>query len=117
MAFQGLPPPAHHYSFLHLAASWFGELLAYLLTQRQGLCNHNKRNHHSTFLQAGLTDSCSPGALTSIITLLNHRRLKSHTPTPVLPWPSSASSLSPSPPTSWQPLVVLLFSAPLFPHL
>lgn len=52
MAFQGLLPPAHHHSCLHLAASWLDELFAYLLTQRQGLCTHNQRNNHKTFLQA-----------------------------------------------------------------
>ena len=53
----GVGVVAFHYRpplFLHLTASWLDELFAYLRTQRQGPCNHNKRNAHSTSLWAGV---------------------------------------------------------------
>lgn len=91
VAFQSLPLPAYHSSPLHLAASWLDKQFAYLLTQRQGVCNSNEIQPQYVSMGCCLADSCSPGALTSIITLLNHRRLKSHAPTPALLGPSSTS--------------------------
>lgn len=73
VAFRGLPRPTHHYSFLHAAASRLDELFASLLTQRQGLCHCNQTQPQYVSMGRRRADSCSPGALTSIITLLNLR--------------------------------------------
>lgn len=89
-AFHCRPP-----LFLHLTASWLDELFAYLRTQRQGPCNHNKRNTHSTSLWAGVwlitVPRCSHGH--------GHRTelrlLKSRLTTALLPGPSLANSSFP----------------------
>lgn len=109
-AFHCCPP-----LFLHLTASWLDELFAYLRTQRQGPCNHNKRNTHSTSLWAGVWLITVPGCSHGHGHRTEPRLLKSHLPTALLPGPSLANSSSPVPPTSWP--LQMSCSSPYLPFL
>lgn len=97
------PSTARPPLYLHLAASWLDELFANLLTQRQGLYNHNSRSTQNVSVGWCLADDHSlvlscPSAHHGAITGLSH---------PFHPCSSRAwhcqPLLPPFPPTSWQP--------------
>ena len=87
--------PTHRSFFLHLTASGLDELFAYPMTQRQGLCNHNKRNNHSILLWAGVWLITVPRYCHIHSHSIEPRWLKSHLPTALLPGPSFSSSSFP----------------------
>lgn len=106
-----------------LAASWL-ELFAYLVIQRQGLCNH-KRNHHSTFLWAsvqlmilaqvllGHDHTAEPAEPRS--QAIQAQITPSH---PSSPWVRPCQLLLPLIPTNFLAILEeLSFSAPPFPPL